>query len=132
MKDIKEFINESLISEKLNYASPITKKICKTFGFDEQDEYSDGVDKWVTDNNVKKVEFYSTISKDELLDMGVPKSIVNTISDDNQIISKIDKSIENSSDIFCDEDEFFTLLGNSEVLAFIADSGDNMYAYNVK
>lgn len=132
MKNLKDFINESFINEKLNYTSTVTKKICKTFGFDEQDEYTDGVDKWVTTNNVKKVEFYSTISKDELFDMGIPKSIVNIISNDDKIISKINKSIENSSDIFCDEDEFFTLLGNSEVLAFIADSDDNMYAYNVK
>ena len=41
MKNIKEFINESLINEKLNYSSTITKKICKAFGFDEQDEYTD-------------------------------------------------------------------------------------------
>lgn len=58
MKDIKHFINESLngenqINEKLNYKNKITKKICKAFGLTDQDDFTDAIDNWVTDNNVK-------------------------------------------------------------------------------
>ena len=129
MKNIKEFINESLINEKLNYKNKITKKICKAFGLTEQDNFTDAIDNWVTDNNVKNVEFY-THNIEELHSMGMPQSLINMYSDDRQIIPKIEQSIK-SAEILCEEDNF-EILGNSEVLAFISDSGDNLYAYNVK
>ena len=93
MKDIKHFINESLINEKLNYKSKITKKICKAFGFEDQDDFTDAVDNWVTDNNVKNVEFYVRTIR-ALHDVGVPQSIVNIYSDDRQIVPKLEQSIK--------------------------------------
>lgn len=41
MKNLKEY----LLQEKLTYKSPITKKICKTFGLKEQDDFTDAIDK---------------------------------------------------------------------------------------
>lgn len=129
MKDINEFINESLLNEKLNYKNQITKKICKAFGLTEQDNFTNAIDNWVTDNNVKNVEFYTRSIK-ELHSMGMPKSLINMYSDDRQIIPKIEQSIK-SAEILAEEDNF-KIIGNSEVLAFISDSGDNLYVYNVK
>lgn len=129
MKTIKEFINESLINENLNYKNKITKKICKAFGLTEQDNFTDAIDNWVTDNNVKNVEFYTHNIK-ELHSMGLPQSLINIYSDNRQIIPKIEQSIK-SAKILSEEDNF-KILGNSEVLAFISDSSDNLYAYNVK
>lgn len=129
MKSIKEFINESLINEKLNYKNKITKKICKAFGLTEQDNFTDAINNWVTDNDVKNVEFYTHNIK-ELHNMGMPQSLINMYSDDRQIIPKIEQSIK-SAEILSEEDNF-KIIGNSEVLAFIGDSGDNLYAYNVK
>jgi hypothetical protein len=129
MKTIKEFINESLINEKLNYKNQITKKICKAFGLTEQDNFTDAIDNWVTDNNVKNVEFYTHDIK-ELHDMGMPKSIINMYSDDKQMITKIEQSIKSAKTL--SEEDHFEIFGNSEVLAFVSDSEDNLYVYNVK
>ena len=135
MKDIKHFINESLIgenqiNEKLNYKSKITKKICKAFGFDEQDDFTDAVDNWVTDNNVKNVEFYVRTIR-ALHDVGVPQSIVNIYSDDRQIVPKLEQSIKKSGEILAQDDDGFMIRGNSKVLAFsgMADAND-LYAYS--
>lgn len=129
MKDIKEYIYESLINEKLTYKNGITKKICKAFGLTEQDNFTNAIDNWVTDNNVKNVEFY-THSIKELRSMGMPQSLINIYSDDIQIIQKIEQSIKSAKTL--SEEDNFEILGNSEVLAFVSDSGDNLYAYNVK
>ena len=135
MKDIKHFINESLIdesqiNEKLNYKNKITKKICKAFGFTEQDDFTDAVDNWVTDNNVKNVEFYVRTIR-ALHNNGVPQSIVNIYSDDRQIVPKLEQSIKKSAEILAQDDDGFMIRGNSKVLSFagMADAND-LYAYN--
>ena len=135
MKDIKHFINESLIgenqiNEKLNYKNKITKKICKAFGLTEQDDFTDAIDNWVTDNNVKNVEFYVRTIR-ALHDVGAPQSIVNIYSDDRQIVPKLEQSIKKSAEILAQDDDGFMIRGNSKVLAFsgMADAND-LYAYN--
>ena len=110
-------------------ATKITKKICKAFGLKEQDNFTDAIDNWVTDNNVKNVEFYTSDIK-ELHSMGMPQSIINMYSDDKQMIQKIEQSIKSAKNL--SEEDHFELLVNSEVLAFISDYGDNLYAYNIK
>ena len=135
MKDIKHFINESLngenqINEKLNYKNKITKKICKAFGLTDQDDFTDAIDNWVTDNNVKNVEFYIRSIR-ALHNVGVPQSIVNIYSDDRQIVPKLEQSIKKSAEILAQDDDGFMIRGNSKVLSFsgMADAND-LYAYN--
>ena len=121
MKDLK-----TIILEKLNYKSSVTKKICKAFGLIEEDEWTNEIDKWVTDNNVKSVSFY-TKNISELEDMGMPKSIIKLYSDDRQIISKINQALKSYETLVSDDE--FDLIATDQVLAFVSKSDDELYAY---
>lgn len=121
MKDLK-----NIILEKLNYKSSVTKKICKAFGLIEEDEWTDEIDKWVTDNNVKSVSFYTKNIR-ELEYMGMPKSIIKLYSDDRQIIPKINQTLKSHETLVSDNE--FDLIATDQVLAFVSKSGDELYAY---
>jgi len=121
MKDLK-----NIILEKLNYKSSVTKKICKAFGLSEEDEWTDEIDKWITDNNVKSVSFYTKNIR-ELKDMGMPKSIIKLYSDDRQIIPKINQALKSHETLVSNNE--FDLIATDQVLAFVSKSGDELYAY---
>lgn len=130
MKSLKEY----LISEKLGYTNKVTLKICKAFGFTENDNLSDAIDKWVNDNKVTNVSFF--INDTEELDITLPKSIYSLYSDDKNTLEKIYSSLKDNENEFAKEGgnnswDTFTISGNDYVLAFNTPEG-SLYAVNIK
>ncbi len=129
MKNLKEY----LIGEKLGYTNKVTLKICKAFGFTENDIFSDAIDKWVNDNKVIDVSFFIN-DKDEL-DITLPKSIYSLYSDDKNTLEKIYSSLKDNENEFAKEGKnswnTFTLSGNDYVLAFNGPDG-SLFAVKIK
>lgn len=127
-------LTEYLIYEKLNYTNKITKKICRAFGFTENEEFTDAIDKWVKDNNVNNVAFYVKDIK-ELDNLGMSKSVKSLYSDDKDIIKKITISLEDNATEFAKEGktsfDTFSLTGNDYVLSFNSYDG-SLFVINEK
>lgn len=120
-------LNRDRVNE--NTQKPIIKKIYKAFGLKEQDDFTQAIDKWVKNNNIINVNFY-VHDMGSLQDMHMPKSVVKMYSNDADTIKEIDKIISSPKIEKLASDEYgFELIGNSELLAFISDYGDSLYAY---
>lgn len=58
----------------------------------------------------------------------MPKSVISMYSYDANVMKKIEKIIKNAETLASDEDGF-NLLGSNELLAFMSDYGDELFAY---
>lgn len=127
-------LSEYLIVEKLNYTNKVTKKICKAFGLTENDNWTDAIDKWVNDNDVQRVKFYTDNLDDLKKDMHMPKSIIAMYNDGDDdyydYVEQIRKSLSKDSKKL-EGDEWFMIKGNTKVLVF-ASQGNDSSLYAVK
>jgi len=127
-------LSEYLIVEKLNYTNKVTKKICKAFGLTENDNWTDAIDKWVNDNDVQRVKFYTDNLDDLKKDMHMPKNIIAMYNDGDDdyydYVEEIHKSLSKDSKKL-EGDEWFMIKGNTKVLVF-ASQGNDSSLYAVK
>ena len=127
-------LSEYLIAEKLSYTNKVTKKICKAFGLTENDNWTDAIDKWVNDNDVQRVKFYTDNLDDLKTDMHMPKSIIAMYNDGDDdyydYVEQIRKSLSKDSKKL-EGDEWFMIKGNTKVLVF-ASQGNDSSLYAVK
>ena len=131
MKNLKDYLmNESLITEKLNYTSKATLKICKGFGFTENDEWTEVIDKWVKDNDVTNVELYTENMK-FLKELHIPKSIINMYTSDPELVKQLSKELADNGKELAKDDEWFALIGNDKAMRFTS-SGEEHSLYAVK
>lgn len=131
MKNLKDIILEKLIINKnLKIKNTnVVNKIFLAFGFTtdeentEDDDFTKAIKKWVEDNNVEDVEFY-TNSIEELKDMGMPKKIIKMYHKKNKIVDDALKGIKELVSNGVD----FDLEGNEDILFFSSRYGDELYA----
>jgi len=126
-------LSEYLIYEKLKLDKNIkisfknyiqaSKKIYKAFGFveDDEDKFMEVIKNWVSDNDVSEVSFFVN-NLNDLIDLGMPKSIRSLYSDDKDTLNKIDASLKKNETEFIKDGNSsltsITLSGNDFVLSF--------------
>ena len=135
MKDIKEFIiekfkiNSKNVNNNFNYTK-IINSIAKHFGFTEDEEIVEVIEKWVTDNNVQEIFYYGD---DETLEegrnAGMPKKIMKDFDTDTEAIINCQDELEKCKDIY--SEDYLTIKANENLLAFLGDYG-GLYASNKK
>lgn len=137
-------LSEYLIYEKLKLDKNIkvsfknyiqaSKKIYKAFGFaeDDEDKFMEVIKNWVSDNDVSEVSFFVN-NLNDLIDLGMPKSIRALYSDDKDTLNKIDASLKKNETEFIKDGNSsltrITLSGNDFVLSF---NGPEISLYVIK
>lgn len=131
MKNLKDIILEKLIINKNTKITrtDVINKIFYAFGFkdDEEepkdDEFTKAIKKWVKDNNVEDVEFY-TNSLEDMKDSGIYDNVLDMYSEKTKAI---DYCLRNRK-LLATNNINFNLEGNEKILAFLSKYGDELYA----
>lgn len=134
MKSLKDIIIEKLIINKNTKIThtDVINKIFYAFGFkydeeeSEDDDFTKAIKKWVKDNNVKEVEFY-TKSIEELKDIGTSQDILDMYSEKTKALDKYTKKMKTLASNGAD----FVLGGNKDILLFLSKYGDELYALKI-
>lgn len=131
MKNLKDIILEKLVINKNLKIKTINvvDKIFDAFGFktdkeeSEDDDFTRAIKKWVDDNNIEDVDFY-TDNIEDLEDLCMPKKIKKMYSSKNKVV---DDALRNTEELANDNVDFI-LEGNKKILVFMSKYGYNLYA----